>query len=743
LRSRLALPWLCVLFFCSGFPALIYQIIWQRSLFAIYGINIESVTIVVSAFMLGLGVGSFLGGFLSKSPRVPLLATFGGIELSIALFGVFSLRLFHAVGMYTAGAHQVITGLLTFALVLLPTVLMGSTLPILVAHLVRISGNVGSSVGALYFANTLGSAVACLMSAKFIMRHFGESGSVYVAACINALIGMLALSVHFLIRKQEVRSAESSQPDSATAAQRYDLPLLFPWALVAAGICGFISLSYEIVWYRVYSFASGSNAKAFALLLAAYLEGIALGSLLSHPLCQRVSGKKAPSALGGIAAFAIAANIFSFFVAPLMALGLKSVVLVATLPLITISTCLLGALFPLICHVSIPADYRAGARLSYLYLSNIVGSVSGTLLVGFVLMDFWSIREISVLLASMGLVLGVGFAFTVLRGFRLAGAIAAALAGALLITVSSKPLFARAYERMLYKNSYQESSQFAHLIESKGGVIAVSPDGIVFGGGVYDGRFNTSPLRDTNWITRAYAIGSFHPHPRNVLMIGLSSGSWAQVVANHPQLQKMTIVEINPAYLRLIPQYPQVAGLLKNPKVKIVIDDGRRWLVRNPSQKFDLIVMNTSYFWREHISNLLSTEFLQLARQHLLPGGVLYYNTTWSEEAQLTGATIYPYALRVINFLAVSDSPIYVDKDRWRTVLEQYAIDGQPVFNLTRPADRQRLFELLSLADSVHSKNADQPMAMEYADTLRQRCRGKRLITDDNMGAEWGDEFPQ
>jgi len=139
------MPWLYVPFFCSGFPALIYQIIWQRALFSIYGINIESVTIVVSAFMPGLGIGSFLGGMISKRGGVPLLATFGGIELSIAIFGFFSLPLFHAVGLHTSAAPQTVTALLTFALVLLPTVLMDSTLPILVAHLVRISGNVGTS----------------------------------------------------------------------------------------------------------------------------------------------------------------------------------------------------------------------------------------------------------------------------------------------------------------------------------------------------------------------------------------------------------------------------------------------------------------------------------------------------------------------------------------------------------------------------------------------------------------------
>src|SRR5690349_17751913 len=153
--------WLCVLFFVSGFPALLYQIVWQRTLFAIYGVNIESVTVVVSAFMLGLGLGSLAGGRISRIPGAPLLLLFGGAEIGIAAYGIASLPLFHWVAGFTAGAPPVQTGLLAFALVLIPTILMGATLPLLVAHLVKLSGNVGTSVGILYFVNTLGSAAAC------------------------------------------------------------------------------------------------------------------------------------------------------------------------------------------------------------------------------------------------------------------------------------------------------------------------------------------------------------------------------------------------------------------------------------------------------------------------------------------------------------------------------------------------------------------------------------------------------
>jgi len=189
-----------VLFFFSGVPALLYQIVWQRALFAIYGVNIESVTIIVTMFMLGLGLGSLAGGKLSTVSRVPLLATFSAIELGIAIFGLVSLRVFHFVASFTAGTSTLGTGIVTFALLLIPTMLMGSTLPLLVAHLVRGNGNVGESVGVLYFVNTLGSAVACFAAAYLLMNNFGQSGSLRIAVAINACVAAAALVLYFTSR---------------------------------------------------------------------------------------------------------------------------------------------------------------------------------------------------------------------------------------------------------------------------------------------------------------------------------------------------------------------------------------------------------------------------------------------------------------------------------------------------------------------------------------------------------------
>src|ERR1017187_10471688 len=138
-RSERLAQWtrvLCVLFFFSGFPALIYQLTWQRALFRIFGVNIESVTIVVTAFMLGLGLGSLAGGWLSKRRGIPLLPLLGGIELMTGAFGFVSLAIFDKVGEFTIGLSLPATAAVTLALVVVPTLLMGATLPVLVSHLV-------------------------------------------------------------------------------------------------------------------------------------------------------------------------------------------------------------------------------------------------------------------------------------------------------------------------------------------------------------------------------------------------------------------------------------------------------------------------------------------------------------------------------------------------------------------------------------------------------------------------------
>lgn len=200
-HGEVPLPLVYGLFLVSGFAALIYQVVWQRSLYAIYGVNIESVTIVVAAFMLGLGLGSFAGGAASNRPGRDLLLWFAGIELTIGGFGAISLQLFHAVGAFTAGQGGGVTFASTFLLVLVPTMFMGATLPLLVAHGVRHTGNVGRSVGMLYFTNTLGSALAAFATAIFLMGKLGQQRTVWFAAACNVAVGLAVLGWRALDRR--------------------------------------------------------------------------------------------------------------------------------------------------------------------------------------------------------------------------------------------------------------------------------------------------------------------------------------------------------------------------------------------------------------------------------------------------------------------------------------------------------------------------------------------------------------
>ena len=726
-----------LLFFLSGFPALLYQIVWQRALFTLYGVNIESVTIIVTVFMLGLGIGSLAGGWLSSRSGIRLLLAFGVIEFSVGTFGAVSLWIFHRIGALTAGASTSTTGLLAFGLLLVPTMLMGSTLPLLVEYFVRRTGNVGESVGLLYSVNTLGSGAACLAAALVLMRVLGESGTVRLACFFNLFVGVTALVLDAKFATPSPTKQEAQVP--AEPAVRQEV-IPFRVGMLLAGVTGFIALAYEIVWFRLYTFVSGGTAPCFAELLAFYLFGIAYGSLAVRDACLKKLGNDVRGTLRAGATVVMLGTIASFLLGPALAIWVGYLSYNVSYVLVFIAAALLGSAFPLLSHASIDPLHGSGKHLSLLYASNIVGSTLGSFVVGFWILDHWSTRATSLLLLALGLL--VAFILSILAQARapkflfVAGAVVC-----LVLALNSGPLFSNMYERLLFKSHYKPAMRFSDLVENRNGVIAVFPSTagygyptqIVFSGGVYDGRFNTDIMRDSNGIFRAFAICGLDPKPKKVLIIGLASGSWAQVVASDSTVEDVTVVEINPGYLPLIRQYADVESLLRNPKAHIFIDDGRRWLLAHPESRYDFILMNTTWNWRANTSNLLSTEFMGLLREHLNTGGIAYYNTTWSREVLATGVAAFPYALRIHNFLAVSDSPLALDKGTWRTALTHYRIDGRPVFDLANSMQKARLEEVLQLADQLDVPNG----LLESRNSLLKRLKGARLVTDDNMGTEW------
>jgi spermidine synthase len=185
--------WVPVVFAASGFAALIYQIVWQRVLYASFGVNVEAVTTIVSAFLAGLGLGSLLGGRLAVGTGRQLLRKFGLTELAIGCIGLGSIRFFHVVGTFTLALAPTQRGIALAATVMIPTTLMGATLPLLVEYAVRRTGNVGRAVGRLYFVNTAGSAIAAFAAVSLILGNMGQRGSVALAAAVNLTVGTLVL----------------------------------------------------------------------------------------------------------------------------------------------------------------------------------------------------------------------------------------------------------------------------------------------------------------------------------------------------------------------------------------------------------------------------------------------------------------------------------------------------------------------------------------------------------------------
>ena len=221
-------------------------------------------------------------------------------------------------------------------------------------------------------------------------------------------------------------------------------------------------------------------------------------------------------------------------------------------------------------------------------------------------------------------------------------------------------------------------------------------------------------------------------------MIGLASGSWAQVLANNPDVASLTIVEINPGYAGLVAGNPSVASVLAHPKVKLVTDDGRRWLRMHADRRFDAIVMNTTYHFRANATNLLSADFIGMLKAHLNAGGIVFYNTTDSSRVQRTGCASFAHGARFTNHVVLSSAPIAWDFARWRRNLVAYRIDGRPMLDLSLAEHAQGLERLMALkGQTLTERTHDSSDWIEPCPHVLARTAGQSLVTDDNMGTEW------
>lgn len=711
------------LFLISGFSALIYQNAWQRSLVTLFGVNSESVTVIVSVFMLGLGAGALLGGYLQRQFPKQLLSVFLALEVGIGLFGIVSMDVIQGVGQSGSADTLPILGAKVYAVLMLPTLMMGATLPVLIAYLQDFFKNMGKTTSLLYAMNTFGSAIAAFATVEVLFVYFGLKASVLLAAALNLITA--ALIFHSGRAMRNNTSQVMSSPYQAPLSNLTN-NISFHGAFILLMLIGFIALSQEIVWIRILGFMTGGKPQVFGLVLTATLVGIASGALRAKRYCDSGSAIKAQ-----LSRTLLVAALAFYFSVPLLAListywdGYIAVAIAYIL--IGLITYASGMAFPLLMRVADTGKPDAPLRASWLYFGNIVGASVGPLFTGFLMLEWFTLPQNILFLTGLTVLMSILLIFFSRNSLVDHKKIVAWLVGVAALMAVVHPYI---YLNYLEKLQFDRPAEipFKHVVEGRAGIITVDAgraSNIIYGGGVYDGSFNSSAVSNTNGIDRAYMVAALHRQPAKVLEIGLSSGSWANVVASHSGLEHLTIVEINPGYAEIIDSYADQRKLLVNPRVTLEFDDGRRWLRNNRQAKFDFILMNTTFHWRSNASNLLSREFLTLCKTRLNPGGVVYFNTTGSMDAAYTAASVFQHIVRYRNFIAASDSPFDLSEDEKRENFMKFVDEsGNSIF----------------LKDTSHRNIVEQFIANDLHDQRAEllNTSGLTVITDDNMFVEFG-----
>ena len=277
-RQSIMLFLFASLFLVSGGAGLVYQIVWERFLELFFGVTMVSVTLIVGAFMAGLGIGSLLGGRWVQKVKNTLLI-YGLLELGVAAFGLVSQPLIFWVGQKTAGSPYALVFLLSFVILLIPTTLMGMTLPFLTQSFVHRVETSGSVIGILYGINTLGAAFGTALAGFVLIGAYGFDGTTFIAVAMNAIVGLLAV----VLARWQKRDAQPATPESGTIPAPQKMAIVqwgYKTILVSSFLVGFIGLGFEMLWIRVLHIVNKNTAYSFPSILFIFLLGLALGGYI-------------------------------------------------------------------------------------------------------------------------------------------------------------------------------------------------------------------------------------------------------------------------------------------------------------------------------------------------------------------------------------------------------------------------------------------------------------------------------
>ena len=690
------LPFLGTAFFVSGASALVYQVAWQRILALHTGVGIESIAVIVGAFMAGLGIGSHLGGRLSlRLTAKSTLVAFASLEIAIAAWGALSGWLYYDVLYVRLGswyADAVRGALLHMVTLLPPTILMGMSLPFLVRGSVRSASTAGRTIGVLYGVNVLGASAGALLAPWVLVRFFGLRGALVAAAIGNALSGLCALWVATRtppVSGEKDGTASSEGAPAASIAPKGESRPLGQWVgLYAAS--GFCALSLELLWFRLVEVAVKSTAFTFGTVLAFYLLGAGLGSVVTAGLVRRITRPLSAFLLCQCLLLAYAGAIVALLVAiPLESPLLRAFVafwrepsggfvlpgtgnlsrlanLYLLLPtaLFGPPTILMGASFPIL-HRAVQDDPRtSGQKAGLLQAANLAGCILGSLGIGLLGLRWFGTAGTLRLLMVMGL----GLALLGLRTGR--PRVFAPLGAVLLVLTVVMP-----DRTALWCRLHGVSNGSAYVDEDPTGVAALIPSGVhrwnvVFGGK----RHSWIPFGGVHSHLGAVAA-LVHPAPTDIAIVGLGSGDTAWAASCREETRSVTIFELSamqPKLLRRLlgdAEVPKLRQLLDDPRVRIALKDGRNALASG-AELYDVIEADALWPSAAYSGNLYSEQFFALCARKLKPGGLL---CTWAPTGRVSAgfARVFPHVVAVAggSILLGSKERIPLARDLWRESL--------------------------------------------------------------------------
>lgn len=697
-----------ILFLLSGVSALLYQVSWQRVLGIFSGMHIYSITMIVTAFMAGLGFGSFFGGKWADrfSPQAATRA-FAACETVIGLFALFSPWLYYDFAYVQLGflvRYPAVIPAVHLALLIVPTFLMGASLPLLSRGLVRSTAQAASSIGVLYGVNTLGAAIGAWLGVWYLIGAFGFVGTIRIGAVLNfaAAAGALLLAARMGVGASTEPSSQVATADPVPPG-RGSLSL-GTWAGIYA-LSGFIALSLEILWFRVLDVTIKSSPYTFGHLLGGFLFFLAVGSLAGAWAVRRSVGGSEKVFFWGQWGITVSAGlaILAFCRMPsglwplsellpfwqtdgglllpdmlrawaepsstgsgeLLSLAWKTYGLVPFL-LFGVPTFLMGWTFAFIQKtVQIDPD-GVGWRVGLIQTANIVGSIAGSFFTGTLFLNWFGTST------TFRMLIVLGSLFGLLASIR--GSVKGAVRTAQMVGVMALALLMAA--AIPGQRSFRARFHGTH---PDGVVVAEDASSIVALQRLQNGRavlrvngtgHSMLPYGGIHTLLGVFPV-LLHPNPEEVLLIGLGAGNTGWAAAAAPELKRLDLYEIAEPEFTVLQNYrerwfrmPAIDQLLNDPDIRFRFSDGRLALRTEP-RLYDVIEADALEPSMAYSGNLYSEEFFRSASDRLKPGGI-FVSYTPTERTRRTMIRVFPYILhfygpRSPSFMVGSLEPIRFD----------------------------------------------------------------------------------